>query len=71
MNLNELDEQGKTNSSVFLEICKKYHDASQQYSFNTGDIKSMNDITANLRRAISVEESQRERDMDALIQAIS
>jgi len=71
MNLDELDKQGKTNSSVFLNSCKKYHNASRQYSFNTGDIKSINDITENLRRAIGIEESRRERDMDALIQAIN
>lgn len=69
MKIDELDRQGKTNSQAFLACCKKYRAASQHYSSNTGEIKSMLDITNNLR-AICTEESQRKEDIDILVYAV-
>lgn len=70
MNLRALDDQGKTNSRRFLELCQRYREKSQQYSSNSGDIKSMFDITNNLRRTIQEDERKRAQDATTLLNAV-
>jgi transcription elongation GreA/GreB family factor len=66
MTIDELDRQGKTNSKMFLACCEEYRTASRHYSSNTGEIKSVRDITNNLR---AIEKSQHEENMSMLFEA--
>lgn len=60
--MQELEAAGITNSDKVVELFKKYKAESQSYSSNSGDIKSISDITNNIRESLRQKRNEKNRE---------